>query len=142
MPTLFELIGLPEPLESQGHSLVPPICSTARSYCPRDAVFSENIIPAVITGGQFDFAFEKGKGIKGVRHADAKMVRTKRWKFNYYPDGDAELYDLASDPGETRNRHGQAEFHQVEQALKDRLLKWLVTADETDQIAPRWLLPE
>ena len=26
--------------------------------------------------------------------------------------------------------------------MKDRLLKWLITASETDQIAPHWLLPE
>jgi len=25
--------------------------------------------------------------------------------------------------------------------MKDRLLHWLTTADETDQIAPRWLRP-
>ena len=71
----------------------------------RDAVFSENIIPEVITIGGLSFSFAqgegiKGEGIKGVPHPDAKMIRTHRWKYNYYPDGYAELYDLRNEPVE------------------------------------------
>lgn len=88
-----------------------------------------------------DFSFEKGKGIKGVRHPDAKVVRTDRWKINYYPDGYAELYDIKHDPGEIKNLHGQHGFEEIERALRDQLLKWLATVGETDQIAPEWLLP-
>jgi arylsulfatase A-like enzyme len=139
LPTLFELAGLPEPYENQGRSLVPLIAKSNRKYIPREAVFSENIIPEVITGGSFAFFFEKGKGIKGVRHPDAKMVRTRRWKYNYYPEGYAELYDLKSDPHEMRNLHGDPNFREVEWEMKDRLLRWLVTVGETDQIAPKWM---
>jgi len=143
LPTFFELAGLPEPYNNQGHSLVPLIGKADRPYRPREAVFCENVIPEVITSGRsLEFQFEKGRGIKGVRHPDAKMVRTRRWKFNYYPDGEAELYDLLHDPHETRNLHGRPEYRRVEQAMKDRLLKWLTTADETDQIAPKWLVPK
>lgn len=141
LPTLFELAGLPEPYENQGRSLVPLIAGSDRNYIPREAVFCENVIPEVITGGTLDFYFNKGQGIKGVRHPDAKMVRTRRWKYNYYPEGYAELYDLKNDPHELRNLHGDKEFHEVEQEMKDRLLHWLVTAGETDQIAPKWLRP-
>ena len=141
LPTLFELAGLPEPYESQGRSLVPLISDTKEPYQPREVVFSENIIPEVITTTRLDFFFEKGKGIKTVRHPDAKMVRTRRWKFNYYPEGYVELYDLRNDPDETHNLHGLDEYEEVEQMMKDRLLKWLVTVGETDQIAPKWLLP-
>ena len=141
LPTLFELAGLPEPTKNQGRSLVPLIAGAKRPYTEREAVFSENIIPEVITGGSFDFFFEKGRGIKGVRHPDAKMVRTRRWKYNYYPDGYAELYDLQADPGETENLTGNPQFAAVQRRMKDRLLHWLITAGETDQIAPRWLRP-
>ena len=141
LPTLMELAGLPEPYENQGRSLAPLIATTDRTYQPRQAVFCENIIPEVITRG-IDFYFKKGKGIKGVRHPDAKMVRTRRWKFNYYPAGYAELYDLKNDPHEQHNLHGEARYRDVERELKDRLLHWLVTAGETDQIAPQWMVPE
>jgi arylsulfatase A-like enzyme len=142
LPTLLELCGVPEPVSCQGRSLVPLIAPDGRPYEPRDAVFSENIIPEVITDGRLDFSFEKGKGIKGIRHPDAKMVRTRRWKYIYYPEGYAELYDLENDPHELTNLAGGPDCRAVEQELKDRILKWLVTASETDQIAPRWLLPK
>lgn len=141
LPTLFELAGLPEPKESQGHSLAPLISDRGRDYQPRDAVFSENIIPEVITRGQ-DFFFEKGKGIKGIRYPDAKMIRTQRWKYNYYPDGYGELYDLKNDPGEYHNLAGQVDHQEIESELKEKLLHWMVTADAPDQIAPKWLAPE
>lgn len=142
LPTLFELAGLPVPYLTQGRSLVPLITGDGRSWEPRTAVFSENVIPEVITHNKSDFAFEKGKGIKGTRHPDAKMVRTRQWKYNYYPDGFAELYNVERDPGERINLHGDPAYAAVEATMKDHLLKWLCTADEADQIAPRWLQPE
>lgn len=140
LPTLFELTGLPEPLECQGRSLLPLCDGSGRPAPAREAVFSENIIPEVITNG-LDFSFEKGEGIKGIRHPDAKMVRTARWKYNYYPEGDAELYDLENDPGERRNLARDPAHRAVVDEMRERLLHWLVTADEPDQIAPRWVIP-
>jgi arylsulfatase len=141
LPTLFELAGLREPYSSQGRSLVGLISPSGGDYVARQAVFSENVIPEVITGGRKDFEFIKGEGIRGVRHPDAKMVRTRRWKFIYYPEGFAELYDLESDPHEMTNLADNAEYRDRAYEMKDRLLHWLTTADETDQIAPRWLRP-
>ena len=149
LPSIFEFIGLPEPRECQGRSFAPLIADVGafgkltpmRAYVPRDTVFSENIIPEVITGG-LDLPFEKGKGVDGIRHPDAKMVRTERWKYCHYPDGDAELYDLQADPHERTNLAGHAEFRAIEEDLRMRLLNWLINSSETDQIAPRWLLPE
>jgi len=139
LPTLFELAELDEPYQNQGRSLVPLVAESQRKYQPREAVFAENVIPEVITTGSLDFYFQKGAGIKGVRHPDAKMIRTRRWKYNYYADGDAELYDLKNDPNESTNLHGRDEVELIEQQMKDRLLHWLITADEADQIAPRWM---
>jgi arylsulfatase A-like enzyme len=139
LPTLFELAGLPEPLKNQGRSLAPLIADMERKYIPREAVFSENVIPEVITRG-LDFYFEKGKGVKGTRYPDAKMVRTKRWKYHYYPDGYGELYDLQNDPDEYQNLAGNSDYAKVEQEMKDKLLHWMVTADAPDQIAPKWLV--
>ena len=141
LPTLFELAGLPEPYENQGRSLAPLIGTASRDYLPKEAIFSENVIPEVITSGSLDFEFEKGAGIKGIRHPDARMVRTRNWKFNYYAEGYAELYDLRKDSGETKNLADSPEHREIVLDMKERLLHWLVTADETDQIAPRWLRP-
>ena len=129
-PTLLALCGIPVPVNVQGRGFAPGA----------DAVFAENIIPEVITGGQRDFFFVPGEGIKGIRHPDAKMVRTRRFKFNYYPGNGAELYDLADDPGETRNLCAENPDSAEVREMKDRLLEWQITADENDQIAPKWLL--
>src|SRR5260370_27236802 len=86
LPTLFEFIGLAEPREFQGRSFAPLIADMGRAYTPHDVVFSENIIPEVITDAKLDLPFEKGRGVDGIRHPDAKMVRTERWKYNHYPD--------------------------------------------------------
>jgi arylsulfatase len=142
LPTLFELAGLPEPENCQGHSLMPLCSETGRASPPRDAVFSENVIPEVITSGGLDFSFAKGEGVKGIRHPDAKMVRTRRWKYNYYPDGYEELYDLQNDPHEQHNLAADPGHKPVVDDLQQRLLNWLITADEVDQIAPRWVIPE
>jgi arylsulfatase A-like enzyme len=141
LPTLFELIGLPEPREVQGRSFASLIADTGRTYEPHDAVFSENIIPEVITGGKIDMPFEKGKGVAGTRHPDAKMVRTSRWKYCYYPDGYAELYDILKDPEERTDLAGQAELRDVEFDLRTRILNWLINSSEPDQIADRWVIP-
>lgn len=142
LPTLFEFIGLPEPREFQGHSFAPLIADMGRTYEPHTEVFSENVIPEVITGGKVDMPFEKGKGVGGIRHPDAKMVRTARWKYCYYPDGYAELYDVQADPHERTNLAGRAEMRDVEFDLRTRLLNWMINSTETDQIQPRWLLPD
>jgi len=140
MPTLLEFAGLPEPRECQGTSFAPLVADVGRAYAPHDAVFSENIIPEVITGGKSDMPFEKDKGVGGIRHPDAKMVRTDRWKYCYYPDGYAELYDVPADPHERTNLAGRPESHAVEEELRNRILNWLIDSSETDEIAPRWMI--
>ena len=70
------------------------------------------------------------------------MVRTRRWKYIYYPDGFEELYDLETDPNEMSNLAHNDDFRDQIYEMKDLLLHWLTTADEADQIAPRWLAPE
>lgn len=84
LPTLFEFAGLEEPYNCHGQSLVPLVTNNNDSYIARDCVFSENVIPEVFLK---TFHFTKGKGVMGVRHPDCKMVRTKKWKYNYYPKG-------------------------------------------------------
>lgn len=142
LPSLFEVIGLPEPKEFQGRSFAPLIADRGRPYEAHTEVFSENVIPEVITGGKLDLPFEKGVGVDGIRHPDAKMIRTERWKYCYYPAGYAELYDVQTDPQERTNLAGRAELREVEFDLRTRLLNWMINSTETDQIQPRWLLPE
>jgi arylsulfatase A-like enzyme len=139
LPTVLELCGIPAPANAQGRSFA-RLTGGGAGYRPREMVFAENVMPEVITGGNRDFRFVPGEGIKGIRHPDAKMVRTRRWKLNYYPGHGGELYDLVNDPGETRNLYEHPERKGTVTELKELLLDWMISADENDQIAPRWLL--
>jgi len=55
-------------------------------------------------------------------------VRSGRWKLlQYHETGSVELYDLQSDPGESRNlASGRVD---VRTRLKDRLQDWLREVD-------------
>ena len=137
LATVCELAGIEAPYHSQGRSFASLLTGDG-TYQPRDVVFCENVLPEVITTGALDFRFVKGQGVKGIRHPDAKMVRSARWKLNYYPGHGGELYDLKNDPGEERNLYEAPEHAAVVATLKGRLLDWMITADETEQIAPEW----
>ncbi len=139
-PTLLDLCGIPVPGNIQGRSFAPLVGGRGREYAPREVVFAENVIPEVITSGGLDLPYEPGKGVWGIRHPDAKMARTGRWKLNYYPGHGGELYDLREDSAEWHNRYTDPGCRSVVTEMKGALVDWLITADETDQIAPRWLI--
>jgi arylsulfatase A-like enzyme len=136
-PTLLDLCGLAAPDRVQGRSLAPLLAGAP--YTTREMVFAENAIPEVITANSMEYAYWPGKGVAGIRHPDAKMVRTARWKLTHYPGHGGELYDLKNDPGETRNLYSDPEASHTVRDLQGALLDWMIVADETDQIAPKWL---
>jgi arylsulfatase A-like enzyme len=139
LPTLLELCGLTAVKSVQGRSFA-PLITGAGGYKPREFVFAENVIPEVITSGSLNMYYKPGEGVGGILHPDAKMLRTRRYKFNYYVGHGGELYDLGNDPGETRNLYADASHQSTVREMKDRLLDFLITADEPDQIAPHWLV--
>jgi arylsulfatase A-like enzyme len=110
-----------------------------RGYEDREYVFCENIIPEVITENDWDFPFAKGKGVGGIRHPDAKMIRSKKWKLNFYVGEGGELYDLENDPDEDHNLYHSTEHKEIVEDLKEKILEWMISSDETEQIAEKWL---
>ena len=51
-----------------------------------------------------------------------------------------EFYDLENDPGEHINLAENPDYQAIVNEMKGRLLDWLITATETDQIATHWLI--
>lgn len=80
-PTFCELAGAAIPDSCEGTSLVPAM--RGDSLAARD-VYSESVL------------------INKPAHAGC-MLRRDNWKYIRYLDGVEELYDLATDPAETRN---------------------------------------
>jgi choline-sulfatase len=144
VPTLMELCGLPVPERVQGRSVAGLLSSGAvgSPYAPREFVVAENIIPEVFTPRyerDARYAYVPGQGVAGIRHPDAKMIRDRRWKYCHYVGNGAELYDLEKDPRERRNLAGDPAHREVVERMRCALLDWLITCDEREQIAPRWL---
>lgn len=61
-----------------------------------------------------------------------RMVRTSDWKLvrHYVADGLDELYDLANDPGETRNLYGNPEARPTRDRLQQTLTAWQRSIDD------------
>jgi len=97
-PTLASLAGLSWPRQVSGVDLT-------KGPTGRTAVFLEY--------------YAKQKWVNPIR-----TIRTRRWKLNWYDRGNKELYDLATDPYETRNRASDPELKQVQADLEKRLTAW------------------
>jgi len=92
-PTLVELCGLPERRDLEGVSLVPLLESPNRAWNR----------PALTT-------------YKYNNHS----LRTHRWRYTRYANGDEELYDHHNDPMEWTNLADQPEYAD----LKTELAQW------------------
>ncbi len=64
--------------------------------------------------------------------ARAKMVRTAEWKLIVRETGEDELYNVAEDPHEMRNRIGDPACSMIVSDLQRQLLNWCLGTD-TDQ---------
>ena len=66
---------------------------------------------------------------KSLRKGPFRLVHYPRAMFPAeYPDGFGELYDLAADPWEMRNRYFDADYQPVVDELRGELLEWLITS--------------
>ena len=106
-PTVMELAGLKPPPTAQGRSLVPLIAD--KDSEGRHVWFIEHHFP-------YRGWIPSSEGI-----------RTERWKYLCYTDSAApfeELYDLWSDPHETRNLAGDAQYARVHNILSNYREIW------------------
>jgi choline-sulfatase/uncharacterized sulfatase len=104
-PTLTALCGLPPMACADGHDLSPLLKGDV-DQIHRNAV---------------------------TENAWSKAIRWERWRLVHYPRGmfdgadEGELYDIESDPGETRNLYHDPDFQDVVEDGRRLLLDWLVT---------------
>ena len=107
VPMLFEFAGVGLPSAGSAVSALP----VARGQSDgREMVFAEHTADNIL------------KSVKLV-----SMVRTREWKLVHYLDQDwGELYDLATDPGEVRNRWTDPACDGVKRGLLASLRDWRV----------------
>jgi choline-sulfatase len=98
-PTLADLAALPAPAYLEGVSLAPVLADPARTV--KDAAFTQ------------------------VRRGEVQgyTIRTDRWRYTSWDEGrqGEQLYDMASDPGETTNLASDPQRAATVAELKQRL---------------------
>ena len=97
-PTLAGLAGVAWPGKKAGLDLT-------QGPTGRDAVFLEY--------------YAKQKWVNPIR-----TIRTARWKLSWYDSGHQELYDLETDPQETRNLATDPAANAIRRELEARLDRW------------------
>ena len=95
-PTLVELCGLPTKQDLQGHSLVPLLKDPSQAWK----------FPALTT-----------------HHPGNHSVRTERWRYIQYANGDEELYDHENDPHEWENLANDPDYATVKNRLAQHIPK-------------------
>ncbi len=108
-PTLLEVAGLPVPPDFEARSLWPRLTDDAAPPA-RDVVYSELAQDHIQTGSEFII-----------------MRRCARWKLVLYLGDDfGELYDVAEDPGETRNLWRVEDLRALRESLTAQTMDWYV----------------
>jgi choline-sulfatase len=100
-PTLVELAEADEATDIDGHSLLGLLEDPSRADAPERVVLSEY----------------HGEGVR----APCFMVRRGNFKYIHIHGHEAQLFDLADDPGETRNLAGDPGYRQVEVELREEV---------------------
>lgn len=109
-PTLCELCRLPKPDGLEGRSLLPLM--TGREDGQDRYALSENY----------------RDGYAG------RMIRTPRWKYFFYTDGEEYLYDLLADPGEVHNLVKDPQLRTLADELKRKASAgWISSAPEKEK---------
>jgi arylsulfatase A-like enzyme len=107
-PTVLEAAGRDVPADFEARSLWGAL-SNRKDHLPRDAVYAELARDHIQTGSEFIL-----------------MRRDRKWKIvMYLDDAYGELYDLETDPGETRNLWEAAELRAHRDELVSGCMHWV-----------------
>ena len=131
VPTMLDGLGFPLPANLQGRSFWPLLAG--ETYAPRTEIFAEKT---------FHTAYEPMRAVRTAAHkyivnlelSTAVDVPADVRESPIYPllipelsrvRDHVELYDLTVDPWEGRNLAGEPGLAEVEEELRQRLLRWM-----------------
>ena len=101
--------------------LFPTLCCAAEAEI-QESCSGVDLTPLLKEGKKIDrdAIFCESSALKHPEHSGC-MIRTAQYKFALYLDGQHELYDMRSDPGEWHNLSGHAELKEIEADLARRV---------------------
>ena len=111
--------------------VLPTICDYA-GVKPPPSLRGESLRPVVEKPEQPGHEFVASEMARGGGQGRSFMVRTKRYKYMVFPGAQTTemLFDLQSDPGETRNLAGDAAMEKELQRHRELLTQWKATTEE------------
>ena len=110
VPTILDLLGVQTDLDFHGRSLTPFFEEDGES--PRDFIVVE-------------LADDKYS-----RERMGRLVRSERYSYGIYSNGEEQLYDIIDDPGEMKNLAGQEAYRETVDLHKKMLLTWMEETDD------------
>jgi len=137
LPTLLDLAEVEAPHAHFGRSLEPALRAQRGESGLRDAAFSEG---GFVRGEEYAIepllAGTVYENKTRLQHDDitmagrAAVIRTKDWTYvSRVYEGD-ELYERHADPRERTNLHGRPEHAAIADALRSRLLEWMLATSD------------
>lgn len=136
LPTLLDAMDIQAKGKLDGESLMPMI--TAESEAVGRDVFIE------WTGEEGEHRWftvnkdqELAARITEVYGASVRaVVSTDNWKLCLQTAGEHELYDLNTDPLETKNLYGSYQYQEKFEELQAKILEWQKTSNDTLKLNP------
>ncbi len=113
--TILDLAGAAPPHPSDGTSVVPSFQADKGWRAP---LLTEGLLTSSV--------FREAVSDPAAGFDDPRSyigLRTPRWKYTRYDDGDGELYDLDSDPNELHNHYGDPGYSLVQDELETALAR-------------------
>ncbi len=108
-PAILEMAGVELPQTMDAQSILPALQQDS-SWQGRDYVYAEQAKDLILTDTEF-----------------MTMVRSKEWKLvHFLGEKDGQLFDLKSDPSETRNLWNDPEHKETKDDLLQNLREWRI----------------
>ena len=118
LPTFLDAVESPASKHRlEGNSLM-PIIKGEKIKKWKDSVFSE-----------IDYSFNEARKLLKLGASDARayMLRTDKWKYIYYKEFSAQLFDLENDPDEFKDLGQSPKHSKTRDEMKELLLRRLVS---------------
>ena len=136
-PTICEAIGAPVPHGVQGRSLWPILTGAPFPAAEFRSAYAELGIGGLHYGPDerpplhFPYSGPSFDELNSVTQSgNLKMVRQGDWKLIFDAEGHGELYNLADDPGELRDRFADPACRDVRLSLAEELLRWTIRTED------------
>jgi arylsulfatase len=136
MPTLLDFAGLQTPPGVQGRSMAGALAGTSAARPEAFAEVGEAGEPVTWSDLPFtpdsplDDRWFPWDGFQETWIGQGKMIRSGRWRYAWWANGEEELYDVDADPDELANLAAAGEHRELVRDLRDRLLLWAVQSED------------